>query len=60
MKLGELFKKLARADHIEQDSINNLRLFAKVKEIFKELADDVDVLKPREYYIFRYHRGFTM
>ena len=60
MKLGELFKKLARADHIEQDAINNLRLFARVKEIFKKLADDVDVLKPREYYIFRYHRGFTM
>ena len=50
MKLGDLFKKLARADHIEQDAINNLRLFAKVKEIFKKLADDVDVLKPREYY----------
>lgn len=48
MNLGELFKKLARAEHIDEEFINKLRLFYHVKDAFTKLAETIRQLKPGE------------
>ena len=55
MKMGELFKKLARAEHIDEESINKLRLFNNVKGCFSKLGETIRQLKPSEWNTLLYY-----
>ena len=49
MKLEELFKNLAKGEHVEEESMKTFRLFASVKKEFTLFADTIHNLRPSEY-----------
>ena len=49
MKVGETFTRWAKAEYIDEESLNALRLFANCKKEFADLAKEIRALKPSEY-----------
>ena len=51
MKLGDVFKRLAKVEHIDEESFNNLRMYAKIKTCFEQLAEKMHKLRPSECFM---------
>ena len=51
MKLGDVFKRLAKVEHIDEESFNNLRMYAKIKTCFEQLAEKMLALRPSKCFM---------